>query len=131
MSNRRQILVVDDHGLIQEFITEVLGDEGYAVTTAASGEEALEIFRQQVFPLVLTDIHMGGLSGFDVLEEIRRIAPETAVIIMSSDASPEHLDRAKNAGAADFLAKPFTDLDLLCEVVERAYAGVKVEPVKG
>ncbi|BCR05817.1 hypothetical protein DESUT3_28860 [Desulfuromonas versatilis] len=131
MKNRSQILVVDDHLMIRDFVSETLEEEGFRVTTAASGEEALEIFRRQAFPLVITDIHMGALSGLDLLAEVKRIAPATVVIVMSSDNSTSNLETAKGAGAFEFLAKPLKDLELLCTTVTRALESLTIQPEPG
>lgn len=115
-----QILVVDDEPSLREVIRQVLVMEGHEVTVAASGEEALARFRETPFPLVITDVIMGGMTGLDLLNEIHVLAPETLVVIMTSQASLEVATRALRGGAYDFLVKPFDDLILISALAERA-----------
>ncbi|GJM44877.1 MAG: diguanylate cyclase response regulator [Gemmatimonadota bacterium] len=118
MSSR--ILVVDDEESLRLIVSEVLLEEGHEVATAASAEEALRTFREQPFDIVITDIVMGGLSGLDLLDEVRRIDADTVVIIMTSHASVESTTRALRAGAYDFLTKPFDELEWIVAVAKRA-----------
>ena len=120
MEDALRILVVDDEETIRGILSRVLGQEGYQVTVAESGEEALEIFGKDPHPLVLTDIRMGGMSGMELLTEIRGIHSETQVIIMSSYASLETAIEALRLGAYDYMVKPFEDLDLVTAAISRA-----------
>ncbi|UCF67277.1 MAG: response regulator [Acidobacteriota bacterium] len=82
-----RVLVVDDEPTLRTVISEVLEAEGYDVTVAPSGEEALALFDNQRFALVITDIVMGGTSGLDLLERVRANWPDTLVVLMTSYAS--------------------------------------------
>ncbi|NNF84815.1 MAG: diguanylate cyclase [Deltaproteobacteria bacterium] len=115
-----RILIVDDEETIRGILSRVLGQEGYEVTLAESGEEALEIFGKDPHPLVLTDIRMGGMSGMELLTEIRGINSETQVLIMTSYASLETAIEALRLGAYDYMVKPFEDLDLVTATISRA-----------
>ena len=66
----------------------------FQVTLAGSGEEALDLYRRDPFPLVITDVVMGKMSGLDLLQEVKAIDPETVVVIMTSHASMESAIRA-------------------------------------
>ena len=72
-----RILVVDDEEYLRALISQVLRNEGHDVATAESGEAALEAFQQERFPIVVTDIFMGGMSGLDLLQEVKSRAPDT------------------------------------------------------
>jgi diguanylate cyclase (GGDEF)-like protein len=85
-----------------------------------SAEEALERFVRDPFPLVITDIRMGGMNGIDLLKEVRKLRPETEVIIITSYASLETAVLALRSGAYDYLIKPFEELDLVVAAVARA-----------
>jgi two-component system, cell cycle response regulator len=115
-----RILVVDDESTLRSVIAEVLTDDGHTVTQAANAEEALALFREAPFPLVITDIVMGKMSGLDLLTEVKVLDPESLVIIMTSHASLETATAALRTGAYDFLIKPFEDLGLITAVVNRA-----------
>lgn len=126
MTAKLQVLVADDDESIRGILTQVLEEGGYGVTAAASGEEALEKFRKDPFPLLITDIRMGGMNGIDLLKSVRQIHPETEVIIITSYASLETAIVALRSGAYDYLLKPFEELDLLTSVVNRAAEKIRL-----
>jgi len=115
-----RILVVDDEEAIRGTVSTLLEEEGYEVTAVSSGEEALARFGDGPFPLVLTDIRMGGMTGIDLLQEVKRLHPKTETIIMTSYASLETAVLALRSGAYDYLLKPFEDLELVTTAVARA-----------
>ncbi len=115
-----EVLIVDDEESLRGILTQVLEEDGFVVSEAASGEEALEIFNRTVPPIVFTDIRMGGMSGLQLLQEIKQSHPETQVIIITSNASLDSAITALRSGAYDFLVKPFEDLSLISAVAKRA-----------
>ena len=115
-----RVLVVDDEPTIRGVIAQVLRLDGHDATEAASAEEGLAAFRARPFPVVLTDVVMGGMNGLQLLREITSIEPETLVVIMTSQASLETATAALRAGAYDFLTKPFDDLFMITALIERA-----------
>jgi diguanylate cyclase (GGDEF)-like protein len=115
-----KILIADDEEIIRNLLTEHLTDEGYNVLAVSSGEEALEIFRRDPDCLVITDIRMGGMSGVQLLEEIKKLDLDAQVIIITSHASLDSAVATLRAGAYDYIFKPFEDLDQVTEVVRRA-----------
>ena len=124
MSTR--VLVVDDEDTLRMVIAQVLEEDGYDVTTAASGEEALDLFRQSSFPIVVTDIIMGKMSGLELLQEVKLLDPEALVVVITSQASVDRATAAIRAGAYDFLTKPFDELDVISAVVNRADEKVRL-----
>ena len=115
-----RILVVDDEQSLRSILSQVLTEEGYEVTIAQDGEEGLELFRQDPFPLVFTDIVMGKMNGLELLQEVKKISPETQVVVITSHASLDTSITALRAGAYDYLVKPFDDLDMISNVANRA-----------
>ncbi len=113
------ILVVDDEPVVQDTMKWLLHTQGYEVTTAATGEEALARIAQQEFDVMLSDIKMPGLNGLDVLERSRALKPRLAVILMTGYATLDTAIEALRRGASDYLRKPF-ELDDLTLSVERA-----------
>jgi two-component system, cell cycle response regulator len=97
-------------------VSQVLSADGFEVAEAASGEEALEAFRSQSHPLVITDIRMSGMSGIELLTQIKAHNPDTQVVIMTSHASLDSALTCLRAGAYDYLIKPFESLDLISAV---------------
>ncbi len=105
--NKSSILVVDDEKDICMALNILLTKEGYAVKEAYNGEQALERIRQENFDVVMTDIKMDKLDGFEVLKQAQKISPETSVVMMTAFASVGSAVEAMRAGAADYITKPF------------------------
>jgi len=115
-----KILIADDEEIIRNLLKEHLTDEGYNVLAVSSGEDALENFSRDPDCLVITDIRMGGMSGVQLLEEIKKLDFDAQVIIITSHASLDSAVATLRAGAYDYIFKPFEDLDQVTEVVRRA-----------
>lgn len=112
-------LVVDDDSVVRLSCRRVLEADGHQVREAAGAAEALKILADQAVDLVLADVMMPGLDGFGLMERIRSIGSETPVILMTGYLTPQIRQRGMEAGAAAFIAKPFTPDELL-EGVGRA-----------
>ncbi len=108
----QSILVVDDDQSLREMLEILLTREGYQVALAASGPEALELFKKNDFHLVLTDIRMRPMDGLSLLKEIKALRPQTEVIMISAYANQETAMEAMNEGAYDFFPKPFNNKEL-------------------
>ena len=117
---RTPVLIVDDEDTLRGVIAQVLEEDGYDVTEASSGEKALELFRANTFPIVITDIVMGRMSGLELLQEIMLLESDALVVVMTSQGSLDKATAAIRTGAYDFLTKPFESLDVISAVVNRA-----------
>lgn len=100
------ILVVDDEKNMRTTLAAILAEEGYNVTEAATGEQALELCEQQTFGVVLMDVRMPGLNGVDAFRKIRRHQEGIKVILMSAYGVDELKRTALEEGAVAFLSKP-------------------------
>jgi diguanylate cyclase (GGDEF)-like protein len=120
-----RVLVVDDEDTIRGILVQVLADEGYDVVEAASGEQALELYRSRPFELVLTDLYLGRMNGIELLDEIKLINGDAAVVLITSNASLETATSALRAGACDYLLKPFEDIGDVADVARRAIERVR------
>ena len=114
-----RILVVDDEARIREGCQLVLSDLGYEVAIAPDGEQGLRMIEEQHFDIILLDLMMPTISGFDVLARVRDIHPDTVVIVITGYATIEHSIEAMKKGAFDFIPKPF-DPEQLRAVVAKA-----------
>jgi DNA-binding NtrC family response regulator len=115
MAEAFRILVVDDEPAQRELVAGFLRKQGFDVAVAEDAKAALARFKQGAFDLVLTDQRMPGLSGLELLEALRTITPEVAVIVMTAFGTIETAVAAVKAGAADYLTKPLN----LDEVLHR------------
>ncbi len=105
---RAAILVVDDEKGVQSSLKGVLDDVGFDAHGVSSGEECLAALARREYAVVLLDIWLPGMDGLQVLEQIRKAAPETSVIMISGHASIEAAVRATKLGAFDFVEKPLS-----------------------
>jgi len=103
---KRRVLVIDDEKAIRETLSEVLTDEGYAVTLAASGEEGLRRFLDERWDLLLLDVWLKDRDGLSLLEAAESRVREVPVVMISGHANVETAVRAVRLGAYDFLEKP-------------------------
>lgn len=111
------ILVVDDDQDTRELLREVLSEEGYRVLTSGSGEEALEIGKQELFDVIISDMRLGpNLDGLDVLRAYKSVQPESEVILITAFGTMETAIEAVKAGAFDYISKPFKIDEVLLQV---------------
>lgn len=119
MSEKPRILVVDDEESHRIMLRAVLKEEGYEVSEASDGTEAVKAVEQEPFDLILMDIRMRTMDGIEALGEIRKISPLVPVLIMTAYASVKTAVEALKAGAFEYLTKPL-DTDELKILIEKA-----------
>jgi len=110
------LLVIDDEPGIRESLELILQDEGYDVTTAATGEEGLRSLALKRFDVVLLDVSLPDKSGLDVLREIRASDPSLAVVMITAYGSVENAVAAMRGGATNYITKPWDNEKLLAEI---------------
>ncbi len=115
----QKILLVDDEAGIRKVLGISLTDSGYRVFTAESGEEALNIFREQTPPIVLTDIKMPGMDGIELLQRIKKEKPDAEVIMITGHGEIDLAIQSLKHEATDFITKPIND-DALEIALKRA-----------
>jgi two-component system, response regulator, stage 0 sporulation protein F len=101
-----KILVVDDEEGARDLFNTILTDEGYEVSLANGGEEALGLFKRGPFNLVITDIKMPIMDGLQLLQEIRKMGSKTDVIMVTAYGEVESYLKAMSLGAAEYINKP-------------------------
>ena len=109
---KMRVLIVDDDPSMSRYLSSYLVRQNYDVSTAASGEEALRMFRVYDPTLVLLDMAMTGIDGLETLERLKQIKPDVAVIVVSGQNSPELVFKASKLGADDYIQKPFEPKEL-------------------
>ncbi len=124
--NRKKfkILVVDDEPIVRHSLKEWIGQKGFSVDIAASGQEALDKLAKQHFHLMLLDIIMPGINGVETLKKSLEIDPQLSVIMMTAYATVESAVEALKTGAFDYLIKPF-DNDVLISMVNKIYEALE------
>jgi len=116
---KTKILIVDDELIMRESLAGWLERDGHEVTKTASGEEALKVLKDSRFDILLVDIKMEGMSGLDVLKQVRENDPEVSVVMITAYGSISTAIEAMKNGAYDYLLKPFEpdELGVLIEKI--------------
>jgi two-component system response regulator PilR (NtrC family) len=120
------LLIVDDEQSMRDFLSILFYREGCAVTAAPNAEAALAVIEQKEFDAVISDVRMPGMSGLQLLAELKSRQPDLPVILVTAFASPDDAVQAMRNGAFDYLAKPF-NVDELRKVVRAALAKRKAD----
>ncbi len=121
-----KILFVDDDSAIRSIVGKYLSKEGYKVSLAESGVEALKLLKDNNFDIVFTDFKMPGINGIELLARIKEYRPEIEVIIVTGHGTLESAIEAMKTGSYDYLQKPFK-LDLLKIIIDRIIEEKKIK----
>src|SRR5690349_24458276 len=114
--SKGSILVVDDESEIREGLELLLNMEGYAASSAESGEAGLAMLEETPFDLLLLDVSLPDRNGLDLLREIRRRDPHLAVVLITAYGSIDMARQAFKSGAQDYITKPWSNDELLAQV---------------
>ena len=119
--NNSSILVVDDNPEIREIIQVLLGGEGYLVETAGNGVKALEMLSQREYDLIILDIMMPGLDGYQTCRKMREES-NAPILFLSARTKDSDKTLGFSSGGDDYLAKPFSYNGELLELTDTEYA---------
>jgi len=111
-----RVLVVEDERRLANFISRALRENAYAVDVAESGEKALEMASLASYDGILLDIRLPGLNGIEVCRELRHLENDTPILMLTARSLVEHRVEGLDAGADDYLTKPFALEELLARV---------------
>jgi two-component system KDP operon response regulator KdpE len=120
-SESGNVLIVDDERSIRLSLRTILGNFGFDIVEAARGEEALALVRTEQFDAVLLDINMPGMGGIEVCRLMRKASPRLPILMLTVQGSEDRKVEALNAGADDYITKPFQ----LRELTARLRAAVR------
>lgn len=125
-----RVLIVDDDPQLLMAVANALEVRGYTVTTAPSGEEALSLLNSQEMDLVIVDLGLPGISGHDVITQLRTWSDVPVLVLSVRDAQDDKV-RALDSGADDYVTKPFEMPELLARLraVRRRKTGEKTQPI--
>jgi len=119
MTTRGRILIVDDEAQMRDLLVKVLDKNGYQVSAAGDGEQALALLEKEPVDLVVTDVRLPGIGGLEALKAIKELNPEIVVIIMTAFGSIDQAVQAVKEGAYDYINKPFK-IDEMLLTIEKA-----------
>jgi len=117
---KRRILVLDDDPVVTLSCKRILGSEGFSISTAEKGEDALNKLSKEDFDLFISDVKLPDISGMTVLKEARVIKPDTDVVIITGYPNLEDAKEATELGAAEYPEKPFTP-DFMLNVAKKVF----------
>ena len=112
----RHVLVIEDEPQMRSMLTDNLEFEGYRVTAVASGEEALQVVTSRHFALLLVDVMLPGISGFDVCQQLRARGMHVPIVVLTARTHEQDRVRGLDLGADDYVSKPFSVRELLARV---------------
>ncbi|MCX7794644.1 MAG: sigma-54 dependent transcriptional regulator [Thermodesulfovibrionales bacterium] len=123
---KEKILIIEDDPAMRLGMSHFLSSSGFLVQEAESGDRAIELLKRSYFDLVITDLRLPGMNGMTILKEIKSTYPDTGVIIITAYAEIKTAVQAIKDGAFDYIAKPFSNEELLL-VIERFFNFRKLE----
>ena len=126
MNNTKKILIVDDEENIRRVFKKALERRNYIVHTAPNAEDAILKIKNHEYLLVFSDIFMDGMSGLDLLQEARGVAPQSKVVIMTAQDTMNNTIEAMQMGAYDYISKPF-DFDDIYTLLDRAESSREIQ----
>ncbi|MEX1299974.1 MAG: response regulator [Desulfotignum sp.] len=121
MTQKAKVMMVDDEAQFRQTASTLLRKKGFETTIAASGEEAIAILKNTPHDVVVLDVKMRGMDGHAALEEIKKIAPDTQVIMLTGHGNEYSALNSRKLEAFDYLTKP-CDIDILAAKINEAYA---------
>lgn len=119
MNDAIKILVIDDDDSGREALSKLLRSAGYEITSAATGEIALDLIDREQYQVIVSDLFLPDKSGLDILQNVQKVSPVTEVIVVTGHASAQTAVKAMKEGAFDYITKPI-DFDELKIVVSKA-----------
>ncbi len=125
----RTILVIDDEKRLAESLAALLREEGYRVDSAVGGPDGIEKLKTNTYRLVITDLRMPEIDGFQIMDYIASNLPDTAMIVITGHASTQSAIEAIHQRVADYLTKPF-EFDYLIASIEKVFAQIEREELR-
>ncbi|MBF0566386.1 MAG: response regulator [Nitrospirae bacterium] len=110
---KKRVLIIDDEEIVRRSCKRVLETEGYDVVLASSGENALLEMEKDAFDLVITDLIMPDMDGFELIQSIKTRWPKHRIVVMTGYGTHDANERSLELGASGFLKKPFLPDDLI------------------
>ena len=120
------LLVIDDDPNIRRLLSELLASRPeFRLLIAADGKEAVRQFAANRIDMVLTDIHMPGFTGLELMADMKKINFKPEILVMTANATPENVETARRLGARSVILKPFDDLEVIEAEINKSLRAVK------
>src|SRR2546422_3093388 len=120
------LLIIDDDPNIRKLLNELLAARPeYRLLIAGNGKEAVRQFTENRIDMVLTDIHMPGFTGLELMADMQKLNFKPEILVMTANATPENVETARTIGARSVILKPFDDLEVIEAEINKALAAAK------
>src|SRR5207249_1284329 len=120
------LLIIDDDPNIRKLLNELLAARPeYRLLIAGNGKEAVKQFAENRIDMVLTDIHMPGFTGLELMSDMKKISFKPEILVMTANATPENVETARRLGARSVIVKPFDDLEVIEAEINKSLRAVK------
>ena len=123
--NPYKVLIIDDDAMIRMTIKAYLEDSGYIIAEADNGRKGIEVFSREKPDIVITDLRMPGMDGFDVIAKLKKDSPGTPVVVITGTGDRAAADEAIRRGAYEVIFKPVSDMKELETIIRRASDRIK------
>ncbi len=110
--DKKRILVIEDDEEMRSLLRDFFEEEGFETDSVSNGSEAFRMLVREIFDIVITDIRMPGLTGLDIIPGVRKLQPETFIIVITAFGSEEVYRKAMERGANSYLEKPLRFMKL-------------------
>jgi len=122
------LLIIDDDPNIRSLLNELLaGRQDLQLFIAANGQEAVQHFAANRVDVVLTDIHMPGFTGLELVADMKKINFKPEILVMTANATPESVETSRRIGARSVILKPFDDLEVLEAEINKAVTAARAD----
>jgi len=128
MSEHFDILYVEDEAFMHEMVKTFLSEKGYTIKSATSAEEALELYKENNFDILLTDLKLPKMNGVELIKACKNLQPNQKTILITAYTDPEYLVEAINTGVDKFIGKPI-DFSRLQETISNLYEQINVSKI--
>ena len=117
MSDKHRILVIEDENLLRNSLAQQLTEQGYDVREASSGDDAISMLQGAEYKLIVLDLKMPYIDGFEVLKFVKGTFPKTKVVVLTAYADLTNTQKCKGLGADEVLGKPY-DIEYLLNTID-------------
>ncbi|MBF0458540.1 MAG: NAD(P)H-dependent oxidoreductase subunit E [Nitrospirae bacterium] len=123
------ILIVDDNDIVVKSCESILTPEGFTITGTTDSSEAIELIRANDYDIVITDIHMPGIDGFELIRQVNALRPSIGIVVITGFASQQNIRDILQLGIIDYMSKPFSPHSLLETIVKAMYLIKKIKAI--
>ncbi|KWT92943.1 NAD(P)H-dependent oxidoreductase subunit E [Candidatus Magnetominusculus xianensis] len=121
------ILIVDDDDIVVKSCDSVLAPEGFTITGTTDSSKAIELIRDNDYDIVITDLNMPGIDGFELIRQINALKPSTGIVVITGFTSQQNIKDILQLGIIDYISKPFSPHTLLETILKATYLIKKIK----